>query len=90
MKTTSSRCELPLVECVHAAPLGEENTPERIHQVLLDGEAMVIQEQMAQAAKPTPDQIFCELDLGPGDYAIAPASEVERGMQEALRRKLGR
>lgn len=51
---------------------------------------VVLHEQMEQAAKPTPYELFCQLDLGPGGYAIAPATEVDRGMQEALRRKLSR
>ncbi len=50
----------------------------------------VLNEQMEQSAKPTPYEMFRQLDLGPGGYAIAPATEVDRGMQEALRRKLSR
>jgi hypothetical protein len=51
---------------------------------------VVLNEQIEQAAKPTPYEIFRQLDLGAGGYAIAPATEVDRGMQEALRRKLNR
>ncbi len=47
----------------------------------------VLHEQMEQSAKSTPYEILRQLDLGPGGYAIAPATEVDRGMQEALRRK---
>ncbi len=50
----------------------------------------VLNEQMEQSAKPTPYEIFRQLDLGPGGYAIAPATEVDRGMQEALSRKRSR
>ena len=34
--------------------------------------------------------LYNELDLGPGGYSIAPSTESRRGVQEALRRKLGR
>jgi hypothetical protein len=51
---------------------------------------VVLNDQIEQAAKPTPYEIFRHLDLGEGGYAIAPATEVDRGMQEALRRKLNR
>lgn len=50
----------------------------------------VLNEQIEQTAKPTPYEIFRQLDLGPGGYAIAPATEVDFGMQKALRRKLKR
>lgn len=39
---------------------------------------------------PIPYDIYKELDLGPGGYAIAPASEVRRGVRTAIRRKLRR
>jgi hypothetical protein len=35
-------------------------------------------------------EIYEELDLGPGGYALAPSTETRRGAQEALCRKLGR
>lgn len=35
-------------------------------------------------------EIYQELDLGPGGYATAPSTDTRRGVQEALRRKLGR
>lgn len=38
----------------------------------------------------TPQEIYKSLDLGPGGYAIAPSTEVQRGVREAIRRKLGR
>ncbi len=50
----------------------------------------VLHEQLEHTTKPTPYEIFSQLDLGPGGYAITPATEVDRGMQEALRRKLSR
>jgi hypothetical protein len=35
-------------------------------------------------------EIYKDLDLGPGGYAIAPSTETRRGVREALRRKFGR
>lgn len=35
-------------------------------------------------------EIYRTLDLGPGGYARAPASEVKRGIREIIRRKIGR
>lgn len=37
--TIRNRVRLPLVLCAHEAPAGEEMTPERVAQVLLDEEA---------------------------------------------------
>lgn len=31
--------------------------------------------------------VYRQLDLGPGGYALAPSTETRRGVQEALRRK---
>jgi hypothetical protein len=47
-------------------------------------------EHITDDVKRTPYEIFRELDLGPGGYAIAPATETRQGVTEALRRKLGR
>jgi hypothetical protein len=38
----------------------------------------------------TAQEIYKDLDLGPGGYAIAPSTETRRGVREAIRRKLGR
>lgn len=35
-------------------------------------------------------EIYLRLDLGPGGYAIAPSTNIRRGMQLALRRKFRR
>lgn len=35
-------------------------------------------------------EIYRELHLGQGGYAIATSKEVRKGIQQALRRKLGR
>jgi hypothetical protein len=35
-------------------------------------------------------EIYEELDLGPGGYAVAPSTETKRGVKEAIRKKLKR
>ncbi len=49
-----------------------------------------LQERVAREARRTPYEIYKELDLGPGGYAIAPASEAKRAVREAIRNKLKR
>jgi len=46
--------------------------------------------QVAHPAGRSAYEIYEELDLGPGGYALAPSTETRRGVQEALRSKLGR
>ncbi|MGH9361676.1 MAG: ribbon-helix-helix protein, CopG family [Thermoanaerobaculia bacterium] len=45
-----------------------------------------------EAEKPvrTAFEIYQELDLGPGGYAIAPSDQVREGVLAAIRRKHGR
>ena len=38
----------------------------------------------------TPYDVYRQLDLGPGGYAIAPSTETRRGVTRAIRRKLKR
>ena len=47
-----------------------------------------VHEQLA--AKPTAWEIYSKMDLGPGGYAIAPATDAKRAVREAIRRKHGR
>jgi hypothetical protein len=35
----------------------------------------------------SPYDIYLDLDIGPGGYAITPSSEVRRGVRKALERK---
>ena len=49
-----------------------------------------LQEQVRLEAARTPYDVYKELDLGPGRYAIAPSTATRRGVREAIRRKLGR
>jgi hypothetical protein len=47
-------------------------------------------ERVTREAKRTPYEIYKELDLGPGGYAIAPARDAKRAVREAIRKKLSR
>ena len=49
-----------------------------------------LREQVRQGASRTPYDIYRELDLGPGGYAIAPSTESKRAVRKAIRKKLGR
>lgn len=49
-----------------------------------------LQEQVRREVRRTPYDIYQELDLGPGGYAIAPSTDTRRGVGEAVRRKLRR
>lgn len=49
-----------------------------------------LQERVTHEARRTPYEIYKELDLGPGGYAIAPARDAKRAVREAIRKKLGR
>lgn len=46
--------------------------------------------QVREDQSRTPYAVFCELDLGEGGYAIAPSTDVKRGVTQAIRRKLRR
>jgi hypothetical protein len=58
--------------------------------VRLDDETERIPEDLTQEAEAarTGYQIYEELDLGPGGYAISLSTETRRGVKEAIRRKL--
>ena len=60
-----------------------------ISAVLKQG-LIAFREQIAQPAGRSAFEIYEELDLGPGGYALAPSTETRRGVQEVLRRKHGR
>ncbi len=49
-----------------------------------------LREQVRREAGRTPYDVYQELDLGPGGYAIAPSTETRRGVRQALKRKLHR
>jgi hypothetical protein len=47
-------------------------------------------DDVVREARRVPYDLYKDLDLGPGGYAVAPASEVRRGVRTAIRRKLHR
>ena len=49
-----------------------------------------LRERIGQEAERTPYDVYRQLDLGPGGYAVAPSTRTRKGVQSALRRKLGR
>jgi hypothetical protein len=51
---------------------------------------LVLRDDVARKAQRIPYTVYEELDLGPGGYAVAPATQTRRGVRAALRRKLGR
>ncbi|MFQ5791749.1 MAG: ribbon-helix-helix protein, CopG family [Acidobacteriota bacterium] len=60
-----------------------------ISEVLKRG-ITAFRKEVASEALPTPFEIYRQLDLDPGGHAIAPSTEVRRGVREALRKKLRR
>ena len=49
-----------------------------------------LQEQVRRGTGRTPWDVYQELDLGSGGYAVAPSTATRRGVREAIRRKLRR
>ena len=49
-----------------------------------------LREQVRREGGRTPYDVFQELDLGPGGYAIAPSTDSRRGVRTAIRKKLRR
>lgn len=47
-----------------------------------------LQQQVRDASARRPYDLYEQLDLGPGGYAIAPSTETPRGVTTALRKKL--
>lgn len=66
-----------------------EGTGESISAVFKQG-LLALRDQRAAQPEKTAYDIYQELDLGPGGYAIAPSTDSRRGVQEAIRRKLRR
>jgi hypothetical protein len=51
---------------------------------------LLLRDDLVQQAQRMPYDIYTELDLGSGGYAIAPSTDTRRGVREAIKRKLGR
>jgi len=47
-----------------------------------------LQEHVRREAGRTPYDLYQELDLGSGGYAIAPSTATRRGVRQAIRKKL--
>lgn len=62
-----------------------EATGQRPSELLRKGILALHREHQAVATDPF--DLYRQLDLGPGGYAIAPSTEVRRGVREALRRR---
>jgi hypothetical protein len=48
---------------------------------------LVLRNEVVQSARHVPYDLYKELDLGPGGYAVVPATQTRRGAREAIRRK---
>lgn len=57
-----------------------------ISEVLKRG-LRALQTHVRQTPEQTPYEIYSELDLGPGGYAIASSEDTRAGVREALKRK---
>jgi len=66
-----------------------EGTGMSISALLKQG-VLALKDQVGQQPERAAYEIYEELDLGPGAYAIAPSTETRRGVREAIRRKLNR
>jgi hypothetical protein len=49
-----------------------------------------LEERVKDEAARTPYDVYRQLDLGPGGYAIVPSTDTRRGVRMALRKKLHR
>jgi hypothetical protein len=66
-----------------------EGTGMSISALLKQG-LLALKDQMSPQPQRAAYEIYEELDLGPGGYAVAPSTETRRGVQAAIRRKLER
>ena len=51
---------------------------------------LVLRDEVAREAGRVPYDVYKDLDLGPGGYAVSSATRTRRGVQAAIRRKLRR
>ena len=49
-----------------------------------------LHEQLTSEAGRSPFDVYDQLDLGPGGYAIGPSTDTRRAVREAVKRKLRR
>ena len=50
----------------------------------------ILRDRLSEPVSPSAWEIYQQLDLGPGGYAVAPSTDSRRGAQEAIRRKHSR
>jgi hypothetical protein len=60
-----------------------------ISSVLKEG-LLAYQEKLQTHPAKMPFEVYSELDVGPGGYAIAPAKDARRAVREAIANKLKR
>lgn len=51
---------------------------------------VALRDRVVDAPRRTPYAIYAALDLGSGGYAVAPSTQVRRGVRRSIRRKLRR
>lgn len=51
---------------------------------------IALRDQVVANERPSPYDVYDALDLGDGDDTAMPSTETWRGVQDAMRRKLGR
>lgn len=66
-----------------------ETTGLPISEALKQG-LQALRQQVQDNTQRRPYDVFRQLDLGPGGYAIAPSTETRQGVTTALRKKLRR
>lgn len=49
-----------------------------------------LRQRVGEESRRKPYDLYQQLDLGPGGYAVAPSTEARRGVVTALRKKLRR
>lgn len=49
-----------------------------------------LRDQIINGTSQRPYEVYQELDLGPGGSAIAPSTDVKRGVRQVLKKKLDR
>jgi len=78
----------------------DDDTEEALHEVraatgwpiseVMKRGVQAMREHIRRRPARLPYDIYEELDLGPGGYAIAPSADTRAGVRLALKRKLGR
>lgn len=51
---------------------------------------LAFRDNLTRKSHRVPYDIYKTLELGPGGYAIAPSTATRRGVQKAIKKKLGR